>query len=123
MRTRLLRGRKLDPSTWLQVETMKFIADTDAPKMKEVATYLSITAPSATALITELVKGGFVSCAADTNDRRASRLSLTMKGKTEVKKAIARGKKLLEGMFSGLSKTELDALIRALEQIQKTTEK
>jgi DNA-binding MarR family transcriptional regulator len=99
---------------------MKFIADHTKPKMKDLADYLSITAPSATALINELVKDGFVACTADKSDRRASRLALTMKGKTELKKAITRGMKLLGGLFSGLSKTELTAFTHALEHIRKT---
>ena len=45
IRTELAKGKKVDPSTWVQMETMQFIADHDQPKMKDVADYLSITAP------------------------------------------------------------------------------
>jgi DNA-binding MarR family transcriptional regulator len=121
IRTTLATGKKLDPSTWLRVETMKFIADHDLPKIKEVADYLSITAPSATSLVRGLVKSGFVTIAIDTKDRRTSRLMLTRAGKTELKKAIMRGTKLLGGLFAVLSAAELSAFSNALEEIKKTT--
>ena len=118
MRTRLAQGKRLDPSTWLRIETMKFILDHDAPKIKDVADYLSITAPSATSLVGGLVKSGFVAYAADTSDRRTSRLALTSAGKAELKSAIARGTKHLRGLFAALSDKELAAFSAALERIK-----
>ncbi len=118
MRTKLAQGKKLDPSTWLRIETMKFIADHDEPKMKDVADYLSITAPSATTLVGGLVKSGFVAYAADTSDRRTSRLTLTAAGKVELKGAIARGTKHLRSLFAVLSDKELAAFSAALARIK-----
>lgn len=120
MRTRLAQGRKLDPSTWLRIETMKFIADHDEPKMKDVADYLSITAPSATSLVGTLVKSGFVTSSAGRSDRRTSRLVLTAKGKTELKSAMTRGTKHLASLFAVLSDAELAAFSASLERIKGT---
>ena len=120
MRTKFAQGKKLDPSTWLRIETMKFIADHDAPKMKDVADYLSITAPSATSLVGGLVKSGFVAYAADTSDRRTSRLVLTAKGKAELKSAMTRGTKHLRSLFAVLSDKELAAFSAALARIKGT---
>jgi DNA-binding MarR family transcriptional regulator len=122
MRTTLARGKKLDPSTWLRIETMKFIADHDKPKMKDLADYLSITAPSTTSLVNGLVKSGFVICDTDQYDRRASRLILTKKGKAELKSAIARGIKLLGKLFAALSEAELVAFVGALERLKRTAD-
>ncbi len=122
MRTKLAEGKKLDPSTWLHIETMKFIADHDKPKMKDIADYLSITAPSATSLVGTLVKSGFVASVADSADRRASRLALTPKGKAELKRAIARGTKHLASLFAALSASELAAFSASLDRIKKTVE-
>lgn len=119
MRTKLAKGKKLDPSTWLRVETMKFIAEHDAPKMKDVADHLSITAPSATSLVGGLVKSGLVTSDTGLRDRRTSRLVLTKEGKAELKKAIARGTRILGDLFAVLSETELAAFVRALERIRK----
>lgn len=120
MRTKFAQGKKLDPSTWLRIETMKFIMDHDAPKMKDVADYLSITAPSATSLVGGLVKSGFVAYAADTSDRRTSRLVLTAKGKAELKSAMTRGTKHLRSLFAVLSDKELAAFSAALACIKGT---
>ena len=119
IRTELARGKKLDPSTWLHIETMKFIADHDEPKMKDLAEYLSITAPSTTSLVRGLVENRLVTYFPDRHDRRTSRLRLTTKGKDELKKATARGITLLGRLFSTLSEAELTAFVRALERIKK----
>lgn len=119
MRTALGKNKKLDPASWLRIETMKFVADNDNSKMKDVAEYLSITAPSATSLVSGLVKSGLVVGYTDRSDRRASHLALTRKGRLELKKTIARGLKIFSTLFSVLSKAELAAFIRALERIKK----
>ena len=121
MRIKLAQGRKLDPSTWLRIETMKFIEDHDEPKMKDVADYLSIAAPSATSLVSGLVKSGLVAYSVDHSDRRTSRLILTVAGKTELKSAIARGTKRLRSIFAVLSDKELAAFSAALERIKETS--
>lgn len=120
MRTRLAKGKKLDPSTWLQIETLKFIADHEKPKMKDIADYLSITAPSATSLVGGLVKSGLIACSVDKQDRRTSRLALTAAGKAELKKALTRGVTILSGLFVTLSKPELEAFTKSLERLKGT---
>lgn len=119
MRSALGKNQKLDPSTWLRIETMKFIDENKESKMKDIAEYLSITAPSATSLVSGLVRSGFVAGRTDQYDRRASRLVLTTKGKAELKKAITRGLKVFSELFSILSKSELIAFTSALERIKE----
>ncbi|NNM83726.1 winged helix-turn-helix transcriptional regulator [Candidatus Parcubacteria bacterium] len=119
MRTTLAKDKKIDSSTWLRIETMKFIGMHDRSKMKDIADYLSITAPSATSLVSGLVESGLVMGRTDQHDRRASQLILTAKGKAELRKAIAHGLRLISPLFSVLSKAELAALTRALEKIKR----
>ncbi|MHB8660552.1 MAG: MarR family winged helix-turn-helix transcriptional regulator [Minisyncoccota bacterium] len=119
MRTKLAKGKKLDPSTWVRIETLKFIADYDKPKMKDIANYLSITAPSATSLVGDLMKKELVTSYTDLRDRRTSRLALTKKGKTELKKAVTRGTEILGKLFAALPEEEFTAFTHALEQIKK----
>ena len=119
MRTKFASGKKIDPSTWLRIETMKFIADHGEPNMKDVAGYLSITAPSATSLIRGLVESGFVTCSADVRDKRTSRLVLTPKGKAELKTTGARSVRIVGELFSILSEAELAAFSSTLERIKK----
>ncbi len=117
IRTRLAQGEKFDPSAWLRVETLKFIAHADAPRAKDVADYLSITAPSATSLVAGLVRDGLVVRTRDPHDRRAHRLALSPKGKRTLERTIARGTDLLAGLFAPLSAPELAAFTRTLERI------
>jgi len=123
IRTHLAQGKKRNPSAWLRVETLKFIADHHKPQMKDIADYLSITAPSTTSLVAGLVADGLVASHADPSDRRSSRLALTKKGKAELQKNMARGMRLLEELFSSLSKKELEDFTTALARIkEKNTE-
>ena len=123
MRTRIARGKKVDPFTWLRIETMKFISDCGTPMMKEIADHLSITAPSATSLIGGLVKSGLVAKVLDRRDKRASRLKLTAKGEDELKKSLIRGTRLLKGLFDALSEEEFVAFTRALEQMKSISDR
>ena len=123
IRTELAKGKKVDPSTWVQMETMQFIADHDKPKMKDVADYLSITAPSATSLVRGLVKSGLVLPGADRRDRRTSRLTLTARGKAELTSATARNLQILGRLFSALSKAEFTAFAGALERVKEKVTK
>ena len=67
-----------------------------------------------------LVKSGFVAYAADTSDRRTSRLVLTAKGKTELKSAMTHGTKHLASLFAVLSDKELSVFSAILERIKDT---
>lgn len=118
VRTRLAEGKKLDPSTWLRVETMKFIADHDRPKMRDVAAHLAITAPSATSLVQALMRKGLVAIVPDERDGRTSRLALTAKGKRELTQSLARGRKLLGALFNGVSAADLVTFSDVLEHIK-----
>jgi DNA-binding MarR family transcriptional regulator len=118
VRTRLAQGKRLDPSKWLYVETMKFIANTDHPSMSALAEHLSITAPSATSLVRRLVKDKLVVREADTRDRRATRLSLTEKGRRVLADTLKRGAVILGEVFGVLSREELAVFTRALECIK-----
>lgn len=117
VRTTLAQGKRLDPYSWLRIETLKFIRSQETPTMGQVAEYLSITAPSATSLVSALVKEGLVRRQVSVKDRRASCLSLTPKGKRVLAATIARGTALLAELFGTLSPTELAAFTRALERI------
>jgi len=117
VRTKLAQGKKLDPYAWLRIESLKFIADRE-PSMRDVAEYLSITAPSATSLVSGLVRDGFVARRTSSSDRRASVLTLTPNGKKELSRAVARGRRLLAELFGTLSPAELQAFIRALARVR-----
>jgi len=76
IRNRIAKGMKANPSTWLQLETLKFISDNKSVRVKDVAEYLSITAPSVTSLVAGLVRLGFVNRKIDVHDKRTTQLVL-----------------------------------------------
>ncbi len=120
IRTRFAQGKRLDPSKWLRVETMRFIATRNRPSMRALADYLSITAPSATSLVRGLVAYGLVERTVNPCDRRASELSLTPKGDAELKSTMDRGTEILSEVFASLSPEELAAFIATLERIRES---
>ena len=117
VRQRLAEGKRLDPSAWLHIETLIFIRDHKESSMHEVASYLSITAPSATSLIRTLTRAGLVSCSTDKQDQRTHRLALTRKGKARLASAMRHGHTVFHALFSSLTDTELAAFTRALKAV------
>lgn len=123
VRTKLAQGKRLDPYAWLRIETMVYIRDHAGVPMKDVAAYLSITAPSATSLVNALVKAGYVERRADPTDKRTSRVYLTRQGKAKLEKATRHGMQVLGGLFAPLSGKDLAAFTSLLERIQESGEK
>lgn len=117
VRTKLAQGKKLNPSAWLHIETMIYIRDHQGPSMRAVAEHLSITAPSATSLVSALVKGGLARREQDSRDARASRIYLTKKGEKLLIETQARGHKVLADVFAPLSASELSTLSRLLGRV------
>jgi MarR family 2-MHQ and catechol resistance regulon transcriptional repressor len=72
---------------------------------------LAITPPSATALIDNLAKEGYVARSADKSDRRAVYLTLTKKGQTVMQKAVCDRCKIFKKLLGKInSKQQLELL-------------
>gem|GEM_PF-671372 len=117
MRAKFAQGKKLNPYAWLHVETMIFIREQEGPSMRVIAGHLAITAPSATSLLSALVKGGLVRRARDARDARASRLYLTKKGAMFLATTQVHGRKVFAELFSVLSPRELAMLSTLLKRV------
>ncbi len=117
VRTRLAQGRRLDPVSWLKVETLKFVADHAGATSHDIAKHLSITAPSASSLVNGLVGAGLASRRKDANDKRIAILSLTATGKRELKRSLSCGQYIMKELFSLLSPEEFHAFTSALGRI------
>ncbi len=70
----------LGPSTYLHLETLRYIQDAGTPDMQAVADYLRIKSPSATRLIHALVSDGLLIRVPDVSDRRRILVALTASG-------------------------------------------
>ncbi len=101
------------------IETLRLIGEQKRVPMKQVADFLAITPPSATALIDHLVKEGYVARSADKNDRRAVYLTLTKKGKTVMQKAVLDRCKVFKKLLGRISAKEQLELINILTKLAK----
>jgi DNA-binding MarR family transcriptional regulator len=117
VRTQLAQGKKFNPYAWLHIETMIYIRDNGGPSMSSIAEHLSITAPSATSLVSALVKKGFARRERDSRDARATRIYLTKKGEAFLSATQADGRKILGQVFAPLTPPELATLSRFLERV------
>jgi len=85
-----------------QLESLRYIREQGRPLMKDVAAYLGITPPSATALIDILVEGEYIERCVDEDDRRAVRLTITPAGEVALeagfKEIIARMRRVLHDL-------------------------
>ncbi len=113
------RYRQASGFSLLQLETLRYIAENENPTMKDVADYLAVTPPSATALIELLVKSGKIKRLSTKGDRRVVCLSLTIGGK----KALAAGFKektaRMRALLETLSADDRKNLARILKNLLK----
>jgi DNA-binding MarR family transcriptional regulator len=100
-----------------QLEILSYVSDAKRPVMKDIADFLKITPPSATALIDNLVRSGQLRRTPDKHDRRIIRLSITAKGRQKLKKDFQRVKNNMKKVFSELNKREINNLINTYKKL------
>ncbi len=105
--------------SFLQLETLGYVKDNKNPLMKEVASFLSITPPSATPLINKLAKLGMLERCSDKNDRRAIRLSITSKGQKMLEKEIKKISIQMQKTLVILDHKEQKNLAEILQKVQR----
>ena len=96
---------------------MIYIRDHEGPSMRAIAEHLSITAPSATSLVSVLIKSGLAKRTRDLRDARASRMYLTKKGEKFLVATQIKGRTVLAEVFAPLTPRELVVLNRLLEKV------
>jgi DNA-binding MarR family transcriptional regulator len=117
---RLLKKQMLfqDGSTsLLKAETMRFIEERGVPSMSELARFLRVSKPTATVLIENLAKEGFVKRLPDSADRRRILISLSQKGRRFLNSLAHKRTRAFENLFSGLSARDQKELVRILSII------
>ena len=85
--------------------------------MKQIADFLAITPPSATALIDHLVKEGYVARSADKSDRRAVYLTLTKRGETVMQQAVCGRYKIFKKLLGKITEKEQLGLLKILTKL------
>jgi DNA-binding MarR family transcriptional regulator len=123
IKAQLPKSGNSDPNTWLRFETLRFIGESGNPTMQDVAQYLRVKAPSATSLIAHLAKTGLIERKGEKGDKRIVRISLTARGKREVKNYTARCQSAMSKAFSKLDERELNGLVAILRHLRDIHQK
>lgn len=99
------------------------LAEQSKVTMKDIASLLAVTPPSATAVITKLVKDGAIKRMAGTQDRRLISLALTARGRKLLDlHRLAHIQKMSE-VLSKLTRQEKEQLASILKRIIDAYEK
>lgn len=116
---RLIRSRMAPaPCSLPQLEALHFVADHERrPTMRELATHLKVKAPTATALVDELVRTGYLERAPEAADRRRVTLGLTAAGRRMFKDSVERRVRVIESVLEPLSHKDREAFNRVLHII------
>lgn len=110
---------RINPFSVLQLETLQYVDDHHNPTMNDIARYLSITPPSATSLITAVVRDGYLERLRDKTDRRKVRLAITSHGRRAIDHGVRQMSAQMRGVFEHLSAREQKDLMRILDKLSK----
>jgi DNA-binding MarR family transcriptional regulator len=99
------------------LETLRFTKEKEHPTMRDIAEYLRITAPSATALVEVLVHAGYLKRVADKDDRRVVRLTLSPSGNAVLTRTFKHRMSSLRKVIEKLSDTDQKELARILSKL------
>ena len=122
LKREISRESVLMPS-FLHAETLRFIQESGkkgiSPTMSDIAEYLKIAPPSATALVNGFVKEDVIERVADPSDRRIVRLSLSKKGTQFLEETRIQREKAFAQVLEPLSVEESELLARLLTIITR----
>ncbi len=122
LKREISRESTLMPS-FLHAETLRFIQEAEregnSPTMRDVADYLKIAPPSATALVNGFVKDRVITRVADPKDRRIVRLSLSKKGVQFLEVTRIQREKAFAHLLAPLSAADSRSLARILAVITR----
>lgn len=96
---------------------LQILAYENNPRMLDMAKRLGIEAPSVTRKVQQLEELGYVVRTTDPEDKRASRLALTQKGKKIVDKLQVVKRKYFATVLEEWSKDDLHELARLIDKL------
>lgn len=115
---RVLESRMTAGLTIAEVHTIVAIGLHGMSPMKTVAARLGVSVPTLTNAVNRLVKKGHVERVRDDDDRRLVLLRLTSSGRKACRAHDLFHKRMVVGALEGLSRGEVEVLIKALTQIK-----
>lgn len=123
LRKKLSNQKKVSTINPMQVHALLIIKEHDGLTMKEFASYLHVTSPSATSFVNRLVKLKWVKRAADASNRKLVRLKLSEQGAKIVGTEMKQHTKIMHDLFSLLSLSDQKELARILLNLRETLAK
>lgn len=117
MKSRMQRAL---PLPFGQCQALWFVQEEGRPNMQDIATHFKITAPSATFLVEELVRGKYLARRANAKDRRKIEVVLTQKGIRACSDMAQKRTVVISGLMKALSEEERGDLDRILGKIIKS---
>jgi DNA-binding MarR family transcriptional regulator len=118
MRSRVRDAGKSDPYNWMRLEALRFVRENNNATMHDIAKYLRVTAPSATSLVSGLVRSGQLVRTVGNADKRVVRLSLSPRGAKALGEYLRNSGMVMRELFSKLEARDVRALARILQQLQ-----
>lgn len=116
---KIKRANLYEPRLHIQGETLFYIAENKNCQMKDIASFLKITPPSATSMINNLEKKGYIKRIRGEKDRRSIYLTLTEKGNKLIKNKRAKIENHMADILSPLNSKDQEALINIYNKLVK----
>jgi len=117
IREQSMHGSQAEVHSMLQIKTLGIVAERVNPSMKDIADSLHVLSPSATDIISRLVRDKKLRRVRDAADGRIVRLAITPSGRAALNAGLRQVKKKLTQVFSVLNEKEKDDLAAILEKI------
>ena len=117
MHERLKRSGAIEPASMPRLAVLGLVKQHGEATMKDVAGFLCVAPPSATALVDAVAGAGLLTRRQDPKDRRSVRLRLTPKGERALATGMRRVGAVMTRMFGRLDAREQDQLIALLEKL------
>ena len=93
-----------------------------SPSLGDLAVAEQVQPPSVTRLVRTMVEAGLITCSADLDDRRCTRVQLTARGRKEIAAIRRRKTEFLERKLQSLSPSDqqrAEELVRFLELLME----
>lgn len=105
--------------TMQQFATLCFLNSQGYSSMGEISSYLKVSMPAATGVVTRLCRNGFCRRNMDKLDRRVIRISITQKGVKLVNRINSQREKMIIHIFGKISKKERKQYLKILTRINE----
>jgi DNA-binding MarR family transcriptional regulator len=114
MRSKVRSAGKSGHNSWMRLETLRYVGEHQRSTMRDIATYLRVTAPSATSLIAGLIRRKLVARERDKRDKRITRLRLSREGRAVLSAYERSSSTLMKEVFARLDAADIRELVRIL---------